>query len=181
MSTSQFKGNTHHSVFPVCVIHLHLQAIWQTFLLSSCYSPLGRLIYRKPLGEWKGHFTHNAFARHRIQQQFCMEPSGPVIVGGRQEESHSWPYLQLSTNALASSSRESGRTAVVKSVMLKKCFSRPMNVVWSHRGASISNERPAMMVLFTAPPPPSSWCLNSYWTPGEQKCKCSATTNKYRS
>lgn len=56
-------------------------------------------------------------------------------------------YLQLSTNALASSRRESGNSAVVQSVMLKKCFSRPINVDWSHRGASISNELTAIAVL----------------------------------
>lgn len=53
---------------------------------------------------------------------------------------HSFSHLQLSTKALASSNRESGRSAVRQSVMLKKCFSLPMNVDWSHRGASMSNE-----------------------------------------
>lgn len=55
-------------------------------------------------------------------------------------------HLQLSTKALASSRRESGKSAVRQSVMLKKCFSRPINVVWSHRGASMSNELEAMLV-----------------------------------
>lgn len=41
---------------------------------------------------------------------------------------HSLSHLQLSTKALASSNRESGRSAVRQSVMLKKCFSLPMNV-----------------------------------------------------
>lgn len=41
---------------------------------------------------------------------------------------HSFSHLQLSTKALASSNRESGRSAVRQSVMLKKCFSLPMNV-----------------------------------------------------
>lgn len=56
-------------------------------------------------------------------------------------------YLQLSTNALASSRREFGRSAVRQSVMLKKCLSRPMNVDWSHRGASMSNELKAIVVV----------------------------------
>lgn len=55
-------------------------------------------------------------------------------------------YLQLSTKALASSKRESGKSAVRQSVMLKKCFSRPMNVDWSHRGASMSNDFKAIVV-----------------------------------
>lgn len=37
-------------------------------------------------------------------------------------------HLQLSTKALASSSREFPKATVRQSVMLKKCFSRPMNV-----------------------------------------------------
>lgn len=56
-------------------------------------------------------------------------------------------YLQLSTKALASSNRESGRSAVRQSVMLKKCFSLPMNVDWSHRGASMSNELRAIVFV----------------------------------
>lgn len=56
-------------------------------------------------------------------------------------------YLQLSTNTLASSRREFGTSAVRQSVMLKKCLSRPMNVDWSHRGASMSNELKAIVVV----------------------------------
>lgn len=37
-------------------------------------------------------------------------------------------HLQLSTKALASSSREFDKATVRQSVMLKKCFSLPMNV-----------------------------------------------------
>lgn len=37
-------------------------------------------------------------------------------------------HLQLSTKALASSSRAFDKATVRQSVMLKKCFSRPMNV-----------------------------------------------------
>lgn len=44
-------------------------------------------------------------------------------------EEKTLPYLQLSTKALASSRRVSGKSAVKGSVMLKKCLSRPMNVV----------------------------------------------------
>lgn len=57
-------------------------------------------------------------------------------------------YLQLSTKALASSKRESGKSAVRQSVMLKKCLSLPIKVVWSHRGASMSNELKAIVVVF---------------------------------
>lgn len=55
-------------------------------------------------------------------------------------------YLQLSTKALASSRRASGKSAVNGSVMLKKCFSLPTKVVWSHLGASMSKELKAMAV-----------------------------------
>lgn len=60
-------------------------------------------------------------------------------------------YLKLSTKALASSKCESGKSAVRQSVMLKKCFSRPINVDWSHRGASMSNELKAMVVVKKRP------------------------------
>lgn len=56
-------------------------------------------------------------------------------------------HLQLSTRALASSSLEFDKATVRQSVTLKKCFSRPMNVDWSHRGASMSNELKAIVVV----------------------------------
>jgi hypothetical protein len=94
-----------------------------------------------------GPLTTMLLQAKEMQHNTAWHLHDPNILGIMYDED----YLQLSTNALASSRRESGKSAVVKSVMLKKCFSRPVNVVRSHRGASISNEPPDMMVLFSSP------------------------------
>lgn len=48
-------------------------------------------------------------------------------------------YLQLSTIVFAESNVCSETSNVRGSVMLKKCFTRPIKVFWSQRGASILN------------------------------------------
>lgn len=94
----------------------------------------------------------------------------PDVTGG---VTFIFSHLQLSTSALASSSRESGRTAVLQSVMLKKCFSRPIKVDWSHRGASMSKELRAILfvkVRLLAPCSPwrrSAGAPDETWGPTE--------------
>lgn len=86
---------------------------------------------------------------------------------------HVISYLQLSTKALASSSFESGKSAVLQSVILKKCFSLPMNVDWSHRWASMSKVLRAMSIrkssFLSSKPPFSRKSKQLQMKPGENR------------
>lgn len=57
------------------------------------------------------------------------------------------PHLQPSTRALARSSSSSGTSTVRGSVMLRKCFRRPTNVLWSQRGESMLKPRGMVAIL----------------------------------